>query len=94
MSCGVGRRYGMDPTLLWLWCRLVVTALIQPLAWEPPYAMEQPKKLQKDKKKKEEINQRCHKQMARYTMLLDWKNQYYQNDYTTQGNLQIQSNYY
>ena len=27
-------------------------------------------------------------------MLLDWKNQYYQNDYTTQGNLQIQFNPY
>ena len=25
---------------------------------------------------------------------LDWKNQYCQNDYTTQGNLQIQSNPY
>ena len=24
--------------LLWLWCRLVATALIRPLAWEPPYA--------------------------------------------------------
>ena len=22
MSCGVGRRRGSDPTLLWLWCRL------------------------------------------------------------------------
>ena len=30
--------------------------------------------------------------MERYTMLLDWKKQYYQNDYTTQGNLQIQFN--
>ena len=30
----------------------------------------------------------------RYTMFLDWKNQYCQNDYTTQGNLQIQSNPY
>ena len=38
MSCGVGCRQGSDPTLLWLWCRLVATALIQPLAWEPPYA--------------------------------------------------------
>ena len=28
------------------------------------------------------------------TMLLDWKCQYYQNDYTTQGNLQIQRNPY
>ena len=42
----------------------------------------------------EERNQRWHKQMERHTMLLDWKNQYYQNDYTTQGNLQIQGNPY
>ena len=27
-----------DPVLLWLWCRPAATALIQPLAWEPPYA--------------------------------------------------------
>ena len=32
--------------------------------------------------------------MERYTMFLDWKNQYSQNDYTTQGNVQIQCNYY
>ena len=32
--------------------------------------------------------------MERYTMLLDWKNQYRQNNYTTQGNLQIQFNPY
>ena len=38
MSCGVGHRCGSDPRLLWLWCRPVATALIQPLAWEPPYA--------------------------------------------------------
>ena len=38
MSCGVGRRRGLDPALLWLWCRPVSTVLIQPLAWEPPYA--------------------------------------------------------
>ena len=24
--------------LLWLWCMLAAAALIQPLAWEPPYA--------------------------------------------------------
>ena len=29
--------------------------------------------------------------MEKNTMLLDWKNQYYQNDYTTQGNLQIKA---
>ena len=28
-----------DPALLWLWCRLVATALIRPLAWEPPCAV-------------------------------------------------------
>ena len=32
--------------------------------------------------------------MERYTMFLDWMNQYCQNDYTTQGNLQIQCNPY
>ena len=32
--------------------------------------------------------------MERHTMLLDWNNQYYQDDYTTQGNLQIQCNPY
>ena len=38
MSCGVGRRRGLDPVLLWLWRRLVATAPIGALAWEPPYA--------------------------------------------------------
>ena len=38
MSCGAGRRRGSDTKLLWVWCRLAATALIQPLAWEPPYA--------------------------------------------------------
>ena len=38
MSCGVGRRRGSDLAWLWLWHRPVTTALIQPLAWEPPYA--------------------------------------------------------
>ena len=38
MSCGVGRRRGLDPTLLWLRRSPVATALIRPLAWESPYA--------------------------------------------------------
>ena len=38
MSCGVGRRLGSDPKLLWLWCRPAATAPTRPLAWEPPYA--------------------------------------------------------
>ena len=38
MSYGVGHRHGSEVSLLWLWCRLAATALIPPLAWEPPYA--------------------------------------------------------
>ena len=57
VSCGVGRRSGSDPVLLWLWCRLVATAPIGPLAWEPPYAVgaaqEIAKRHTKKKKKKE-----------------------------------------
>ena len=39
MSSGVGCRYGLDPMLLWLWGRAAAAAPIQPLAWEPHYAM-------------------------------------------------------
>ncbi len=38
MSCGVGRRRGSDPALLWLWRRPAATPLIPPLVWELPYA--------------------------------------------------------
>ena len=57
VSCGIGRRYGSDPVLLWLWCRLASIALIQPLAWELPYAIGvtlKSKKRKKKRKKKEE----------------------------------------
>ena len=40
-SCGVGHRYSSDLAdlaLPWLWHRLAAMALIQPLAWELPYA--------------------------------------------------------
>ena len=32
--------------------------------------------------------------MEKYTMFVDWKNQYSENEYTTQSNLQIQCNPY
>ena len=32
--------------------------------------------------------------MEKYTMFMDWKNQYSENEYTTQSNLQIQCNPY
>ena len=50
MSCGVDHRCGSDPALLWLWHRLAATAPIGPLAWE--LLWKQPKKWQKDQKKK------------------------------------------
>ena len=59
MSCGEGCRRGSDPVLLWLWHRLVATAPIQPLAWEPPYAsgaaLEKPKKAKKKYKIKPKL---------------------------------------
>ena len=41
-----------DSALLWLWCRPAAVALIQPLAWEPPYAAGEALKKQKKKKKR------------------------------------------
>ena len=59
MSCGVGCRHGLDPALLRLWRRPVATALIQPLAWEPPYAkgvaQEMAKRQKKKRKKKNNV---------------------------------------
>ena len=47
MSCGVGCRHRLDPTLLWH--RPAATAPIGPLAWEPPYATGVALKRQKKK---------------------------------------------
>ena len=55
MSCGVGRRHSSDPPLLWLWCSPAATALIRPLAWEPPYATNVAIKKAKKKKKDQKI---------------------------------------
>ena len=51
MSCGVDCRCSSDPTLLWLWCRSVAIAPVQPLAWEPPQAEPAALKRQQQKKK-------------------------------------------
>ena len=50
MRCGVGPRCGSDLGLLWLW--LAATALIQPLAWELPYATMAIKKKKERKKRR------------------------------------------
>ena len=52
VSSGVGCICGLDPALLWLWCRPAAIALIQPLAWELPYAMGMALKRPKRKNKK------------------------------------------
>ena len=50
MSCGVGRRPGLDPELPCLRCRPAATAPIRPLAWELPYAAGAAPKRKKKKK--------------------------------------------
>ena len=61
MSCSVGHRCGSDPTLLWMWHKPAATALIQPLAWEPPYAVGAVLKRQKDGKKKKKKERKKRK---------------------------------
>ena len=56
MSCGVGRRRGLGPELLWFWRRLAATAPIRPLVWEPPYAAGVALEKAKKKKKKKPVN--------------------------------------
>ena len=54
MSCGVDRRHRSDLALLWLRHRPAATALIRPLAREPPHAASAALKRQKTKKKEKE----------------------------------------
>ena len=61
MSCGVGCRRGSDPALLWLWRRLVATAPIRPLAWEPPYAKGAAQEIAKKTKKKKKKSKKLKK---------------------------------
>ena len=58
VSCGMGHRYSLDPTLLWLWRRPAGVALIQPLAWGLLYAMSAALKRPKKRKKKERKRER------------------------------------
>ena len=38
-----------DMVLPWVWCRLAAVALIGPLIWEPPYALDAALKIKKKK---------------------------------------------
>jgi len=83
VSCGVGRRRGSDPALLWLWRRPVATAPIQPLAWEPPYAAEaaqeiatttttkqQQQKTKKEKRKEKDYSRNHYQDWMNVTAVL------------------------
>ena len=61
MSCVVGRGRGSDLALLGLWHKPAATALIRPLAWEPPYAMGVALEKTNKKKKKKERNKNVFK---------------------------------
>ena len=52
VSCGVGPRRSSDLALLRLRQRLAAVAPIQPLAWEPPYAVGVALKSEKEKRKR------------------------------------------
>ena len=69
MSCGVGCSHGSDPVLLWLWCRLAATALIRPLAWEPPYALGAA--LQKAKTHTQKNNNNVNERESEIQMLIE-----------------------
>ena len=70
MSYGVGRRRGLDPTLLWLWCRSAATAQTRPLAWEPPYAGGAALKMAKKKKNLKRKEKTLHFNMKQTVKLL------------------------
>ena len=73
MSCGVGRRRNSDPTLLWLWHRPAATALIRPLAREPPFAtgvaLEEAKKTQKNQQTKKTKTTHTHTHTKYYLFI-------------------------
>ena len=64
VSYGVGCRPGLDPSLLWLWHRLVATALNWPLAWEPPYATDAALCRGEKKKDKNRVSKMAYKYLV------------------------------
>ena len=83
VSCGVGRRCGLDPALLWLWHRPAVTAPIGPLAWEPPYAVGEALKRQRWFLKYVSILWNSHKSRTTTKLLLWPQGCWLQNMYKT-----------
>jgi len=73
VSCGVGHRCGSDPALLWLWLWPAATAPIQPLAWEPPYAVRAAQEMAKRQKKKKKRKRQRKKNKARGITFPDFR---------------------
>ena len=69
MSCGVDHRRSSDPKLLRLWRRLVATALIRPLAWEPPYAEGSGPRKDKKTKQSRKTNKKPQDDLTLLTLL-------------------------
>ena len=61
LSCGLDGRRSSDLLLPQLWCRPAATALIELLAWEPPYATGVAREMAKKKKKKKERKKKKEK---------------------------------
>ena len=66
MSCDVGCKHRSDPVLLWLWCRRIATAQIQPLAWELLCAVNVALKGQNKRKEKVKRNKRKKKHLVEF----------------------------
>ena len=48
--------------MLWLWRRLVATALIRPLAWEPPYAVGAALRIKERERERERVRKKGRKE--------------------------------
>ena len=60
-------QWAKDPALLWLWCRSPAAALIQPLAWELPYATGAAIKSKKKQKQKQKQKQNKKQSWSHFT---------------------------
>ena len=94
MNCGVGRRHGSDPALLWLWGRPVATAPIRPPAWDSPYAegvvLEKTKPKQTNKNKTQQRTDKAN--VAKCWLLLDLGEAYGDPSYPFFSDLSISCN--
>ena len=78
MSCGVGRRYGSDLALLWLWYGLAAVMLILSQAWELPYATAL---ALKGKKKKNKQNEKTNDNSIQCMIVILYFSIIVQNDF-------------